>query len=286
MIETEKILPVSLSLIHHFPFDVLKMTGDEAIDFLQRISTNDFKDFTEGKIQKTLLLTDKGRILDTIWVIRRNNHLIMLTSKQMSSEIISFVNNYIIMEDIVVTDVTSQYSIDLHFGYLDNFYHTDYFGFPVSFDVQLSNDVTKSVDLQSTESFEQWRIEHGIPVAKKEILQDYNPLELNLWDWISFTKGCYIGQEVIARIDTYKKIQRQLCLVSSNKQLTEREVLVDDSGAEIGKLTSVINIASGFIGLAIVKMKYAVEQQQVNVKGTKTVVKIERVFTKEAYGRN
>lgn len=286
MIETEKILPVSLSLIHHFPFDVLKMTGDEAIDFLQRISTNDFKDFTEGKIQKTLLLTDKGRILDTIWVIHRNNHLIMLTSKQMSSEIISFVNNYIIMEDIVVTDVTSQYSIDLHFGYLDNFYHTDYFGFPVSFDVQLSNDVTKSVDLQSIESFEQWRIEHGIPVAKKEILQDYNPLELNLWDWISFTKGCYIGQEVIARIDTYKKIQRQLCLVSSNKQLTEREVLVDDSGAEIGKLTSVINIASGFIGLAIVKMKYAVEQQQVNVKGTKTVVKIERVFTKEAYGRN
>ncbi|MFA5833088.1 MAG: hypothetical protein WDA22_06390 [Bacteroidota bacterium] len=286
MIETEKILPVSLSLIHHFPFDVLKMTGDEAIDFLQRISTNDFKDFTEGKIQKTLLLTDKGRILDTIWVIHRNNHLIILTSKQMSSEIISFVNNYIIMEDIVVTDVTSQYSIDLHFGYLDNFYHTDYFGFPVSFDVQLSNDVTKSVDHHSREAFEQWRIEHGIPVAKKEILQDYNPLELNLWDWISFTKGCYIGQEVIARIDTYNKIQRQLCLVSSNEQLTEREVLVDDSGAEIGKLTSVINIASGFIGLAIVKMKYAVEQQQVNVKGTKTVVKIERVFTKEAYGRN
>jgi folate-binding protein YgfZ len=54
------------------------------------------------------------------------------------------------------------------------------------------------------------RIEAGIPLFGRELGEDYNPLEAGLREAISFTKGCYIGQEVIARLNTYHKVQKHL----------------------------------------------------------------------------
>jgi folate-binding protein YgfZ len=62
----------------------------------------------------------------------------------------------------------------------------------------------------SQEEFDGLRIGYGIPVAGAEITADVNPLEAGLSQFVSFTKGCYVGQEVIARIDSYKKLQKQL----------------------------------------------------------------------------
>ena len=285
MIETENIVSKPFPIIQHFPFDVLKMAGAESVDFLQRISTNDFSNFTRGKIQKTLLVTDKGRILDTLWVIHRSDDLLLLVSSQMSSEVMSFLNTYIIMEDILITDVTSEYDIHLHFENNANFFQTDYFGLPVSFEIQQSEELPKSLSHFPPE-FEAWRIENGIPITKKEIVQDFNPLELNLWNWISFTKGCYIGQEVIARLDTYDKVQRLLCTIFSTTEIQHQEILTDESGIEIGKLTSILKTDSGFIGLALIKVKFAVEQQQVKSKTSSAAITVTKVFTKERYGRN
>jgi folate-binding protein YgfZ len=54
------------------------------------------------------------------------------------------------------------------------------------------------------------RVRWGIPAFPNEINEDTNPWEVGLDDAISLTKGCYIGQEVIARIHTYKKLRRRL----------------------------------------------------------------------------
>jgi tRNA-modifying protein YgfZ len=90
---------------------------------------------------------------------------------------------------------------------------------------------SRSIPMASGEAFDAFRIHHGIPWAGKEINgssnspnpfnpnnplnpnNPHNPLEAGLKQIVSFTKGCYIGQEVIARLDTYKKVQRLLCLV-------------------------------------------------------------------------
>ncbi len=284
MVATEKISGIkSPSIIHNFPFDVIKMIGNESVDFLQRITTNDFKDFVNGNIQKTLFVTDKGRILDTVWVIHRNEYLLMLVSKGMTSEIILWLNKYIIMEDIALQDVTSEFVVDVHFEKLENSFQTDYFGIPVSFELKEQSAVLSA---KSAESYDQWRIENGIPKTKKELVQDFNPLELNLWNWISFTKGCYIGQEVIARLDTYSKIQRTLCKFSATDRINEREILLDDNEAEIGKITSVIEIDKKLTGLAIVRVKFAVEQQRLKTKDSNVIIEIEKVFQKDVYGRN
>lgn len=59
-------------------------------------------------------------------------------------------------------------------------------------------------------AYELLRIEAGLPLSGHELTEDYIPLEAGLWDAISFSKGCYIGQEIIARMESRHKLARTL----------------------------------------------------------------------------
>jgi folate-binding protein YgfZ len=69
-----------------------------------------------------------------------------------------------------------------------------------------------SVDgvLAGCAAIESYRILRGLPASGHELTADYNPLEAGLWDAVSFEKGCYVGQEVVARLRTYDKVSRVL----------------------------------------------------------------------------
>ena len=60
------------------------------------------------------------------------------------------------------------------------------------------------------EAMEALRVENGLPRWGHELGDAYNPLEAGLTGSVSWTKGCYIGQEVVARLWTYHKVQRYL----------------------------------------------------------------------------
>jgi len=95
-------------------------------------------------------------------------------------------------------------------------------------------------NLVGEDSYNLYRIEKGFPSAPQEINDNYNPHELGLLDFVDFKKGCYIGQEVIARLDTYQKVQRQLKCVSINSNINVKLpiTLFDNTGAEAGEITS------------------------------------------------
>ena len=66
-------------------------------------------------------------------------------------------------------------------------------------------------NLIGEESYNNFRIENGIPTAPNEINDLHNPHEVGFMNLVSTEKGCYIGQEVIARLDTYDKVQKGFC---------------------------------------------------------------------------
>jgi glycine cleavage system T protein len=93
------------------------------------------------------------------------------------------------------------------------------------------------------DAYEILRIEEGIPMYDKELSEKVNPLEAGLESAVSFTKGCYIGQEVIARLDSYHKLQRHLIgfVLENplNETVTAENALVKVNGDDVGWLTSV-----------------------------------------------
>lgn len=110
------------------------------------------------------------------------------------------------------------------------------------------------------EAWNSYRIEQGIPTAPYEINDQYNPHEVNLLDRVSFTKGCYIGQEVIARLDTYDKVQKKLfgIIFPIPVETNEQFLLYNDADLEVGTVTSASYSYKfkKYLGLGIIRKAY------------------------------
>ena len=110
--------------------------------------------------------------------------------------------------------------------------------------------------------FDHIRISNKVPIAGFDLTEDVNPLEAGLLDLIDFEKGCYIGQEVIARLDTYDKVQRSLVGFSQIDIANDMQsvaigddIFSNDDHRRIGWVTSVAHEprTNELIGLAYIR---------------------------------
>ena len=106
------------------------------------------------------------------------------------------------------------------------------------------------------EALEVVRVEQGVPSHGSELTDAYNPLEAGLLKHISFSKGCYIGQEVVTRLDTYDKVQKHLVGISwKDHDVPAANATLSHDGKKVGTLTSAVvspRLDHG-IGLAYVR---------------------------------
>jgi folate-binding protein YgfZ len=115
----------------------------------------------------------------------------------------------------------------------------------------------------SADEVERWRIQLGIPAVPGEINAEVNPFELGLANRVRLDKGCYVGQETLAKLATYDGVKQQLrrwFLADPNGSAPEPgAVLRDGDGGRAGTLSSVLRLENaadgwqGWIGLALVR---------------------------------
>ncbi len=113
-------------------------------------------------------------------------------------------------------------------------------------------------------AFEIFRIQNGIPAAPNEINDAYNPHEINLINEVSFSKGCYIGQEVIARLDAYQKVQKNLVKIEFSEEpvINELPFKIEIENEQIGEITSIAKdpLKNKTKGLAIIRNEFLKEK--------------------------
>ncbi|MEB3331023.1 MAG: folate-binding protein [Synechococcaceae cyanobacterium] len=108
---------------------------------------------------------------------------------------------------------------------------------------------------------ERWRISRGEPAAPTEINEEHNPFELGLADRVSLSKGCYLGQETLAKLATYDGVRQQLrrwhCPTAAPAAGT---VLQGADGERAGRISSSLSLPEGgAIGLALVRRQALAE---------------------------
>ena len=275
----------------------LHATGADALDLLNRLSTNKVDGLATGQGAPTTLTTDAGRILDLIHVVNMGGHTLIITSPELQQTVIDWLDIYTIMEDLDVEDHTTGNTL-LHLlgpnsrqwlektGRVDlrglnphGVVSAQVTGVPVSvidkpvgalpgFALLLSNQdapamwdhlMESGATPMGTEAYETVRVENAVPAYGTEMGEPYNPLEAGLIGSIDFAKGCYIGQEVIARLDTYQKVQKHLVTLrfSPESTPTAGSGLVQD-GRAIGRVTSLSSKPGGIlVGLGYVRKAHA-----------------------------
>ncbi len=132
--------------------------------------------------------------------------------------------------------------------------------------------VAKGVVPSGEETYQVLRIEAGRPEFGHELGDEYIPLEANLWAEVSFTKGCYTGQEIIARMESRQRLAKQLMGLRFESEVTLPATLLSDE-REVGVVTSVAHSpALGWIGLGYVKSADAVVDQPVQARNAERSV--------------
>ena len=85
------------------PYAWLRMQGTESLDLLQRLSTNDMRPLQEGQLPATYttLLNAQGRLIDWLWVWRRDDGIWLRCHQDRAEEVRAWLDTYTIMEDVV-----------------------------------------------------------------------------------------------------------------------------------------------------------------------------------------
>lgn len=230
---------------------LLFVRGQEGRDLLQRLSTNDLGKLDAGPVQ-TALTTEKGKIVDILTVLKLSDEMLLLTGRSRAPEATeSWLNKFIIMEDIAVTPAADAFDHFLLPGEQGDLSTPGILGFRdvwgQHFLVQRGDEIPTALSGRPTigsTDLDTYRVFRGIPEWGSELSESVNPLEAGLQNLVSWTKGCYVGQEVIARLDTYKKVQSKLTRFELSKTCAVPAGIVRGN-SEVGMLTSVTGVDEG-----------------------------------------
>lgn len=290
---------------------LIKMIGKDTVDFLHRVSTNDVKELKPFAKKNTLFLNEKGRFIAKTTLISVDNEYWVLSDYDSSNRLFSWINKFIIMEDIKTEVISDKFSLlELSGPQADSFamllvgdelaktdaedfrrFDVDGFTFYLfrnnesnsCHSIKILIDSARLTDfvdhlfkirsvfdlsLIGKHAQNTFRVEKLIPSFPNEVNVDANPHEVNLICDVCSTKGCYIGQEVIARLDTYDKIQRKLAkVVSSERILDDQKIILDENGEEAGAITThgVYANSHGYSSLCLMKKKSLSPSNQFHV---------------------
>jgi folate-binding protein YgfZ len=210
------------------PRDYVAARGPDAADFLQRMLSND----VEQAPCRALLLTPKGRIIAPLVVVRRApDDFLLLTEPGLGEPVRATLLRARFAAKVEIEP--EQHTSLVVFGAADGVPNDDY-GAPA---VELL-DAEPPADLLAEDELERRRIEAGTPRWGRELDDRVLPAEAGLTEThISFTKGCYPGQEPIARLHYRGKTNRRLRVIDvEGSPDPDTDVLLD--GKVVGRITS------------------------------------------------
>jgi folate-binding protein YgfZ len=210
------------------PRDYVRVAGPDAEDFLQRMVSNDV---TQTPCE-ALLLTPKGRLIAPLRVVRRSSEdFLLLTEPGLGEAVRSTLLRARFAAKVEIEP--EEHRSVIVFGD-DGGVSTRDYGTPA---VELLDaDVEPTLD---GDELERMRIEAGTPAWGKELDDSILPAEAGLDERaISFTKGCYPGQEPIARLHHRGKVNRRLRVLQVEEANPGDELVY--GGKPIGRVTSAV----------------------------------------------
>jgi tRNA-modifying protein YgfZ len=223
----------SRSAVVRRPRAFVRVSGPDAEDYLQRMLSNDVAALAPGDACDALLLTAKARVIAPLRVLRRApDDFLLLTEPELGDAVRSQLAR---MRFAAKAEIEPEE----HESWL-----------VLGGDEVL--DERPAGEEASQEDFERWRIESGIPRWGRELDDRVLPAEAGLTEThVSFTKGCYPGQEPIARQHYRGKVNRRLRVLEVEGAPASGSEIVCE-GKTVGRITSSVGgLALGYVRVAV-----------------------------------
>jgi tRNA-modifying protein YgfZ len=265
----------------------IRVTGTDRLDFVQGQVAQNIKALSVPGVARSMILNVKGQIEFDVRIYRRKDDLYLQTAAKLSDAVMARLQKYIVFDDVKLENISNQirvYHISgngaeqfvSRLGYVLQAANAQLLETPlgvllvsnldrgnqIGFDLHvlgknattLEQEFTKHqlTELSSFE-LEQRRIVSGFPNAHTDGFTGMLPQECGLLEGVSFKKGCYVGQEIMARLEARGHSNKTLVRINLEQPLETGTPLMLEN-REVGQLGHVVPFEAGFTALAVVRI--------------------------------
>jgi len=243
---------------------LIKISGIDATNFLQSQFSNDIKSLKQGQIQLNAYCQHQGKIMALLWVFIKNDSFYLSLPVELKGLILSKLNMFKLMSKVNIEDVSLEIN---QYGLIDE---------KLDGSMKLKNNLSLHTTKKTLESnfdsnlWEKACIDNDLPEIYLKTSEKFIPQALNLdidEIGVSFTKGCYPGQEVVARMHYLGKPKRRLVHFSSKYETTIGDLInVKDSKSlkSSGVTLRVAKIGEIYHSLSTFEMQHINESAYLN----------------------
>ena len=303
----------SAIVVDRSAYGTIAMTGSDRASFLHALLTNDIAALPMGRGVYAAYLTPQGRMIADMRVIETGNRMLLNVAREVAAPLATRFDALIFSEDVQPRDATSELALlGVHGPSAARMIHQatgtsvadvadqydnvttesmtvvrdDSLGLP-GYDIYVpvgdsaatrAKLVAAGAVVASDETVETLRIEAGRPRFGVDMNTETIPLEAGIEDRaISFTKGCYVGQEVIIRVmhrGHGRVAKRLMTLVLSNGTVPSRGDVIQAGDRAVGEITSAAASPKHGAPLALgyVQRDFAAPGTQLTVNGSQARV--------------
>ncbi len=264
-----------------------RLIGNDREKWLNGMVTCDISGWTKKEANYGFVCEKNGKLIGDLWIVPFQNEILVVAHEGLSKRLIQHFEKYIIMEDVDVHDLSTQFEWFLLFGELSETTLKDFSHFPIFAKTPLlhpaflvamdcsskmqSNLVKNSepfLALSSNDEWEQFRIEGKLPLFGVDFDVTNYPEETSLETVaVSFQKGCYIGQEVIFMLHTRGHVQKKLVKIEMNSETKiDKGTAITCDSKNVGVITSVAPFKRNGKTIALGYLKYKTLMQKDPIK--------------------
>ena len=198
---------------------LLKISGSDAESFLQAQLSNDIGLLDDNKVQISCFCQHQGKIITLFWVMRLNKDFLLSFPADLEEKVFARLQMFVIMSDVKIENVSEEFR---QIGLINESHSNSY-----SINQNLSILITSNDNLkiEITSDYDEWikaLIDDQIPEVFLATSEKLLPQMLNLdidEFGVNFSKGCYPGQEVVARLHYLGDAKRRLFSFKSESEM-------------------------------------------------------------------
>jgi tRNA-modifying protein YgfZ len=263
---------------------IYKITGEDRVKFLQGILSNDITKINDKTSLYACMLTPQGKYLADFFLISKGNEIIFDLPSSNSEEIIKKLNIYRLRSRIQISECTDYCAASfikeptinqLKSSIIYSDPRSNSLGQRCYINERDINDL-KTHFIEKAETYDQIRIDNFIPEGNKDLIPNKSfpfEYELDQLNAIDYNKGCYIGQELVARTHYLGKVRKQIVKALAQDALPPLGTEIFSGEKKIGIICSSINNK----GLALVRTEDALQHNNIN-KITANSLEIKLIF--------
>ena len=257
---------------------LIEVSGNEAVQFLNGLITNDAAKLADGAQMSAAFPNVQGRLLAFTRVFRTGDKFLFETEKATHEKVFQNLFRFTFAGDFFVEDMSENYeyfetqNLESEISNSDSIVFESKFGkdffIPKDSAEEFFNELkANNAVVISDELYEILRIENGTPLYGVDIDETNVVLESGLDEAVNFKKGCYIGQEIIARIHFRGHVAKKLTgliFENENANVSAGDEIRSAEDKNAGKITSVTFSPKleKLIALALVRYDFLAEETE------------------------